>query len=295
MSKIDRVPAFGRAAALTLATALVLVSPVALRAQAARTPRADSLREVTRLDVEGSTIKARELLTVLIATAPDPANRAAAQRQMAMSYGFDGDCANAAKYEEMVIAYWVTREQADPQNAFYQQGEMANEAARLCIDAGDFVTAERLYQRGTSLGLKEPAPKTHPKSLWDYRLAHALGRVAARKGNRMDAQRNLEIARAILASDSVMASAQARYLPYLAGYIALYTSDFATAESELTKATQANPTDPFMLCLLAMTYEKMGQLEKVKPLYQKAFDLATAHNPPSAFARPFARKKLATP
>ena len=47
-----------------------------------------------------------------------------------------------------------------------------------------------------------------------------------------------------------------------------------------------------MHCLLAMTYEKMGHQEEAKELYQKAYDLATAHNPPPAFARPFARKKL---
>ena len=32
--------------------------------------------------------------------------------------------------------------------------------------------------------------------------------------------------------------------------------------------------------------------EQAKAAYQKAYDLATAHNPPAAFARPFAAKKL---
>ena len=77
-----------------------------------------------------------------------------------MSYAFDADCANTVKYEEMVIAYWKTREQAEPQNAFYQQGEMANEAARVCIDAGQLDIAEKYYRKGSELGLKEPSPKT---------------------------------------------------------------------------------------------------------------------------------------
>jgi Flp pilus assembly protein TadD len=47
-----------------------------------------------------------------------------------------------------------------------------------------------------------------------------------------------------------------------------------------------------MHCLLAMTYEKQGKQEQAKELYRKAYDMATAHNPPSAFVRPFARKKL---
>jgi hypothetical protein len=44
-----------------------------------------------------------------------------------------------------------------------------------------------------------------------------------------------------------------------------------------------------MDCLLAMTYEQTGQPGRAKAHYQKAYDLATAHNPPAAFAR----KKLA--
>jgi hypothetical protein len=77
----------------------------------------------------------------LIDSAATPAAKAAAQRAMAMSYAFDGDWPNTVKYEEMVIAYWKTREHEEPQNAFYQQGEMANEAARVCIDVGELNTA----------------------------------------------------------------------------------------------------------------------------------------------------------
>jgi hypothetical protein len=157
-------------------------------------PRADSTRQAQQLDSEGNHAAARAIFEKLIDTAPDPAQKAAAQRRMAMSYGFEGNCAKAVEYEELVIAYWVTREQAEPQNAFYQEGEMANEAARVCIDAGDLATAERMYRRGSELGLKEPEPKTHP-----------------------------------------------------------------------AKAT-----------------------------YQKAYDMATGHNPPAVFTRPFARKKLGT-
>jgi tetratricopeptide (TPR) repeat protein len=213
---------------------------------------------------------------------------------MAMSYAFDGDCANTVKYEELVIAYWVTRERAEPQNAFYQQGEMANEAARVCIDAGDLDTAERMYRRGTELGLKEPGNQTHPRSLWDYRLAHALGRVAARRGDAAEAQRQIAAARRALDSDRAMAEAQERFFPYLVGYVALYTNDLPKAESELTKAIQTpgNQSDPFMHALLGMTYEKLGQAAKARDLYERAYGLSTAHNPPAAFTRPFTRAKL---
>jgi hypothetical protein len=39
----------------------------------------------------------------------------------------------------------------------------------------------------------------------------------------------------------------------------------------------------------------MGQKDKAADLYRKAYDMATGHNPPAAFAKPFARKKLGTP
>jgi len=252
-------------------------------------------REAIRLDGDGNYVEARAIWQRLIDAAPDPAARAAGQRQMAMSYGFEGDCPGTIRNEQMVIEYWKTREAAEPLNAFYQQGEMTNEAARVCIDAGDLDRAERLYRLGYELGNKEPAPRTHPKSLWDFRLAHALGRLAARRSNKGEAERQVTEARWILDSDSAMAGAQGRFFSYLVGYVALYTGDLAKAETTLAGALtlRGNERDPFLHCLLGMTYEQMGQGEKARALYQKAYDLATGHNPPAAFARPFARRKLA--
>jgi tetratricopeptide (TPR) repeat protein len=211
---------------------------------------------------------------------------------MAMSYAFAGDCAGTVRYEERVIAYWKTREEAEPQNAFYQQGAMANEAARVCLEAGDVGAAERWYRAGYELGLKEPEPRTHPKSLWDYRLAHALGRIAARRGDGAEAERQIAAARRALDGDSAMAEGQERYYPYLVGYVALYTGDLERAETELSRALTLGPNDAFVHALLGMTYEQLGQGDHARALYQRAYDLATSHNPPAAFARPFARKKL---
>ena len=258
------------------------------------TPQQDSIRIASRLDLDGKYSESRAIFLRLIDGAPTPAAKAAAQRRMAISYGFQGDCANAVKYHEMVIKYWKTREPAEPQNAFYQQGEMANEAARVCIDLGQLDVAERLYVRGTELGLKEPEPTTHPRTLWEFRLAHARGRLAARRGNAADARVQVANARRILAADTVMAAQQARFYPYLVGYVALFTNDLATADAELTKAVgmQGNGTDPFLYALLGMTYEKQGNATKAREMFQKAYDLSTGHNPPSAFSRPFARGKL---
>ncbi|MBX9929365.1 MAG: hypothetical protein K2X99_10675 [Gemmatimonadaceae bacterium] len=242
---------------LRIALVALVTTPLTLTSQAtpaapaaaapARTPRADSLRTANRLDVDGKTSEARAIFAALIASAPDDAARAAAQRSMAMSYGFDGDCNNAIKYEEMVMAYWRTREQAEPQNAFYQQGEMANEAARVCIDAGALDLAEKYYRMGTELGNKEPAPRKNPASLWAFRWHHAQARLAARRGKKDDAWKHVEMAKQSLASDTAMAGPQRRFLPYLEGYVALYTGDAVAAEGHLTRALaeRGNERDPF--------------------------------------------------
>src|ERR1043165_1977786 len=120
----------------------------------------NSTQASTLLDNLGDTAAARKIFQKAIDAAADPAAKAQAQRSMAMSYAFDGDCANTVKYEQMVMDYWKTREQAEPQNAFYQEGEMANEAARVCIDAGDLTASEQGYRKGTELGLKRSEDHT---------------------------------------------------------------------------------------------------------------------------------------
>lgn len=281
-------------AAPILAVAALSLLPGAVAAQGGQDTASGPMRQAAQFDRDGQTAQARAIYQAAIDSATDPAAKARAQRAMAMSYAFDGDCANTVKYETMVAAYWATRESDDPQNAFYQQGEMANEAARVCLDAGDLDAAERWYRRGYELGNKEPAPPTHPRSLWEYRLAHALGRIAARRGDTAEAQAQIAAARRALDGDTAMAAQQERFFPYLVGYVALYTNDLPTAEARLTTAIgmRNNDRDPFMHCLLAMTYERQGRREEATAIYLKAYELATGHNPPAAFVRPFVRKRL---
>ena len=137
---MHRLHPWARAIA-SVTTIACLTSPLVAQQGGDRTPRGDSLRQAQRLDVDGKHAEARAIFQKLIDNAPDPAAKAVAQRRMAMSHGFEGHCSETVRYEEMVIDYWTTREKEEPQNAFYQEGEMANEAARICIDAGDLATA----------------------------------------------------------------------------------------------------------------------------------------------------------
>lgn len=275
--------------------ALAVVSLLAAPPLAAQANRADSLRTAGQIDAAGKHAEARAIYQALIATAPDEAAKAAATRRLAMSYGYDANCAKVIELEEQVIAYWKTRRAAEPQNAHYQEGEMANEAARVCIDHGFLDEAERMYKRGTALGNAEPAPRTHPASLWAFREAHAMARVAARRGNAAEAKRWVGEARKALDSDPAMAQAQEQYFPYLVGYVALFTGDLATAQTEFTKTVAAMPNDPFQLVLLGMTHAKMGHADVARGFYQKAYDMATGSNPPNIYSRTFTKKQLGLP
>ncbi len=234
------------------------------------------------LDLMGKTSEARGYFSKAIEAAPTPQAKAAARRAMAMSYAFDNDCQNTVKYEMLVNEHWIAEKN------FYQQGEMLNEAARVCIEAGEFDTAEKLYRSGTETGLQEPNISAERKALWNFRLEHALARLAARRGQKDLAQKHVAAAKAVLDSSPEMAKAQAIFFPYLAGYVALHTGDPYNARFHLA---QANQNDPFINCLLGLAHEQLGQKENALEHYRKAY-ATTGHNPPAAFAKPFARKKL---
>jgi tetratricopeptide (TPR) repeat protein len=256
-------------------------------------PGSELIHQGTQLDLQGKGDEARAVFQKAIDSAPTPAAKANAQRAMAMSWAFDGDCKKTTEYEELVIDYWKTQEKDAPDRAFYQQGEMANEAARVCLDNGDFDAAYDLYKKGRDLGLKEPDISPARKDLWDYRWAHAQARIAARRGNKAETGKHVMAAKEFLADmkqkDAKLYEQQAAFLPYLTGYVALYTGDSKQALEDLQKANQ---NDAFIQCLIGMTYEKLGDKTRAMEAYRKAA-ATDGHNPPAAFARPFTRKKLA--
>src|SRR5947207_2235571 len=59
------------------------------------------------LDLTGSYAEARAQFSTAIDLASTPQQKAQAQRSMAMSYAFEGDCANAAKYEAPVYEMYL--------------------------------------------------------------------------------------------------------------------------------------------------------------------------------------------
>ena len=234
------------------------------------------------LDLMGLGEEARKYFTKGIESADTPEPKAMSRRAMAVSYAFEGNCNKTVEYEQQVFYYYGSVKN------FFQQGEIADEAARVCIDSGDLDTAYHWYQLGHDIGLKEPDIQPARVDLWEFRWEHAQARLAARRANQAEAQKHVAAAKAIL--DKGTNPEQVQFLPYLQGYVAFYGGDYKTALDELLKA---NPNDPFIECMVGQTYEKLGDKDKAIEFYRKAAG-ATSHNPAAAYAVPFSKKKLAS-
>jgi tetratricopeptide (TPR) repeat protein len=232
------------------------------------------------LDIMGKGEEARKYFTKAIDVEDTPEHKAGASRAMAMSYAFEGNCAKTIEYEQQVFEFY------GGVRKLFQQGEIANEAARVCLDSGDLDTASKWYEIGHDTGLKEPDIKPARQDLWNFRLEHAQARIAARRGNVADAQKHVAAAKAILDKGTI--PEQSAFFPYLEGYVAFYVGDYKTALEQLQRA---NPNDPFIQCMIGQIYEKLGDKEKALEYYRKA-STAVSHNPSAAYAIPLAKKKL---
>lgn len=232
------------------------------------------------LDLMGRGDEARKYFAKAIEAADTSEGKAAAKRAMAISYAFEGNCSKTIDYEQQVFDFYGSRKN------FFQQGEIADEVARVCLDSGDLDAAYKWYKTGHDTGLEEPDIKPARRDLWDFRWEHAEARIAARRGEHAEAQKHVAAAKAVLDKGAI--PEQAQFFPYLKGYVAFYAGDYNAALEELK---QANQSDPFVQCIIGQTYEKLGDKEKTAEYYRKAL-AATFHNPAAAYAVPFARKKL---
>jgi len=232
------------------------------------------------LDLKGDYAAAREHLKRAIEVAPpDQKNRAL--RVMAFSYAFESNSAEAEKYEKQVFDALVAK------SDFEGAAGVANELARIQLESGDIDGAANWYKTGYDIAMRKTDMKEADKNLWAFRWAHAQARIAARRGHRDEAQKQVAAAKAAL--EKANNPDQAPFFPYLTGYVAFFGGDYKTAITELQKANQQ---DPFILMLLAQSYEKAGDAARAKEYYGKVM-ANNGHGPTNAFARPVARKKLA--
>jgi tetratricopeptide (TPR) repeat protein len=232
------------------------------------------------LDLMGKGDEARKYFAKAIEAADTPEGKARAKRAMAISYAFEGNCGKTVEYEGQVIEFYASKKD------FFQQGEIADEAARVCLDSGDLDAASKWYKTGHGTGLEEPNITPARRDLWDFRWEHAQARIAARRGDQAEAQKHVAAAKAVLDKGAI--PDQAQFFPYLKGYVAFYAGDYKAALEELK---QANQNDPFIQCMMGQTYEKLGDNDRAAECFRKAL-AATFHSPSAAYAVPLARKKL---
>ncbi|MBV8206807.1 MAG: tetratricopeptide repeat protein [Acidobacteria bacterium] len=231
------------------------------------------------LDLKAQYDEARRELAKAIELAP-PEAKVQALKTMAISYAFTRQPNDSAKYEQQAF---------DPQLAkpdYYAAGETADELARIYLESGDTGNALKWYRLGYETGIKEPNMPAARKDLWEFRWHNAQARVAARRNQRSEAEKQMAAARAIF--DRGTNTDQARFVPYLTGYVAYYLGNYKDALADLQKADQR---DPFILLLEAQCYDKMND-PLAMDLYRKIVTF-NSHNPPNAFARPVAEKRLA--
>jgi tetratricopeptide (TPR) repeat protein len=247
---------------------------------ASRPPDPDVAAGAT-LDLSGNGEQARAFFAKALQHADTAERKLAALRAVAISYAFEANCQKTIEYEEQAF-----KEYAAAHNN-YQQGEVADEAARVCLDSGDLDEAAKWYKIGHDVGLQEPEIKPARRDLWEFRWEHAQARIAARRSNTPEAQKHVAAAKSIFDRGAI--PEQAVFVPYLVGYVAFYAGDYSSALEQFSKANQ---NDPFILCLIAQTYEKLGSPVQAADFYRKISTI-TAHNPPAAYAVPFSRKRLA--
>ncbi len=232
------------------------------------------------LDLKGNYTEARQHLAKAVELASADA-KPQALRAMAVSYAFEANANEAAKFEQQVIDARLSA------HDFIGAAEIANELARIYLESGDTANAYNWYQSGYETAQRKPDLTDADKNLWLFRWEHAQARIAIRSGKAGEAQQHVAAAKAAL--DKANNPDQARFFPYLTGYVAFYAGDYKTAIADLQKADQH---DPLILALLGESYEKSGDSSQAMDCYRKVL-ASNAHNPTNAFARPLAKKKLA--
>ncbi len=223
--------------------------------------------------------KARSYLEKAIELAP-PARRIQALRTMAVSYAFQCDLPQVAKYEQQAFDSQMKDQ------TFTDAAGTANELARIYLECGNVPEASKWYQTGYDTAVRQPNLPEADRDLWQFRWENAKARIAAREGKAKQADD--DVAAAKVALDKSRNADQQRFYPYLTGYVAFYEGNYKTAIAELQKADQK---DPFILSLLGQAYEKLGDQAEAMKYYRQVLTINT-HNPTNAFARPLAKKKL---
>jgi tetratricopeptide (TPR) repeat protein len=232
------------------------------------------------LDLTGNYTEAREHFAKAIELAPDDGSRDQALRMMGVSWTFVGDAKQATPFFKRVFDRRLSA------GDFPGAAEEANEIGRVLLELGDVTGARQWYQTGFEAAGRKPKQSAAERDLVAMRWAHAQARIAIRRGDRAEAQKQTAAVKSLL--DKGTNPDQRIQYPYLTGYIAFYAKDYKRAVADLQQADQE---DPFILLLTAEAYERLGDASHAREYYGKVLS-SSSHAITNAFARPVARRKL---
>jgi tetratricopeptide (TPR) repeat protein len=232
------------------------------------------------LDLEGRHADARVQLEQALRLASDDEQRTDALLALGISYAFESKPDEAARYYQRAFDADM---KADDRGA---AAGRANGLGRIYLESGNVQKAEEWYKTGYETAKQIPGLPAPQAALWEMRWHNAMGRIAARKGQRDAALKHAAEAKALL--DRGGNENQAIFYPYLLGYIAFFSKDYKGAIDELLKGDQQ---DPFVLGLIAQSYQRLGDKTRAEEYFRKVMAIP-AHSINSAFARPAARASL---
>ena len=232
------------------------------------------------LDLEGRHADARMQLEQALRLASDDEQRSEALVALGISYAFESKADEAARYFQRAFDADI---KADERGA---AAGRANALGRIYLESGNVQKAEEWYKTGYETAKQIPGLPAPQAALWEMRWHNAMGRIAARKGQRDAALKHAAEAKSLL--DRGGNENQAVFYPYLLGYIAFFSKDYKGAVDELLKGDQQ---DPFVLGLIAQSYQKLGDKTRAEEYFRKVMAIPVP-SINSAFARPLARAFL---
>ena len=232
------------------------------------------------LDLEGRHADARMHFEQALRLASDDEQRSDALVALGISYAFESKADEAARYFQRAFDADM---KADERGA---AAGRANALGRIYLESGNVQKAEEWYKTGYETAKKIPGLPAPQAALWEMRWHNAMGRIAARKGQRDAALKHAAQAKSLL--DRGGNENQAVFYPYLLGYIAFFSKDYKGAVDELLKGDQQ---DPFVLGLIAQSYQRLGDRTRAEEYFRKVMAMPV-HSINSAFARPPARAFL---
>jgi tetratricopeptide (TPR) repeat protein len=234
----------------------------------------------TTLDLLGRYAEAQQHIRKSIEVAKDAEAKTQAARAMAVSFAFERKPAEAAKYEKQIFNSHLAA------GNYTRAAEIGDELARIYLECGHLDQAYDWYQRAYNTALKKSGITAQDKDLWGFRWEAGQARVAARRGEKEVAAKEVIAAKAFV--DRLRDPQQQAFVPYLSGYLAFYAKNYPEAITELKNA---NPKDLFVLDSLARAYERSGQASEAVRVSNDILKINT-HNIANAFARPTAKRIL---